>query len=145
MDVFQFSRFANLLNEPRIFIYLNSIPIILEKPLLGWGAATFPILFNSRYTEFDRDPTHPHNLILEMANSYGLIFTSVISISIIFIVFYSFKTIFINKNIKSHPIDKAWWASFFALLLSQMYDIQYFDFRISLSFWILLTGLVSII
>ncbi len=145
MDVFQFSRFANLLNEPRIFIYLNSIPIILEKPLLGWGAATFPILFNSRYTEFDRNPTHPHNLILEMANSYGLIFTSVISISIIFIVFYSFKTIFINKNIKSHPIDKAWWASFFALLLSQMYDIQYFDFRISLSFWILLTGLVSII
>ncbi len=144
-DVFQLSKFANLLNEPRIFIYMNSIPIIMEKPLLGWGAATFPILFNSRYADFNRDPTHPHNLILEMANSYGLIFAFIVTTSILFIVFCSFKIIFLNKNIRNNSIDKAWWSSFFALLLSQMYDIQYFDFRISISFWILLTGLISTI
>ena len=146
-EIFQFSKFANLLNEPRIFIYMNSIPIIMEKPFLGWGAATFPILFNSRYTDFDRDPTHPHNLILEMANSYGLIFAFIVTISIFFIVFCSFKIIFLNKNknIRNYSIDKAWWSSFFALFLSQMLDIQYFDFRISISFWILLSGLISII
>jgi len=146
-DIFQFSKFANLLNEPRIFIYMNSIPIIMEKPFLGWGAATFPILFNSRYTDFDRDPTHPHNLILEMANSYGLIFAFIVTISIFFIVFCSFKIIFLNKNknIRNYSTDKAWWSSFFALFLSQMLDIQYFDFRISISFWILLSGLISII
>ena len=146
-EIFQFSKFANLLNEPRIFIYMNSIPIIMEKPFLGWGAATFPILFNSRYTDFDRDPTHPHNLILEMANSYGLIFAFIVTISIFFIVFCSFKIIFLNKskNIRNYSIDKAWWSSFFTLLLSQMFDIQYFDFRISISFWILLSGLISII
>ena len=119
----------------------------MEKPLLGWGAATFPILFNSRYTNFDRDPTHPHNFILEMANSYGLIFAFLISISILLILFYSFKVIFINKSetIKFYSIDRAWWSSCFALLLSQMYDIQYFDFRIGVSFWILLSGLISMI
>ena len=144
-NIFELSKFANLLNEPRIFIYMNTIPIIMEKPLLGWGAATFPILFKSRYTDFNRDPTHPHNLILEMANSYGLIFAFIVTISILFIVFYSFKIIFLNKNknVRNYPIDKAWWSSFFALLLSQMYDIQYFDFRISISFWILLAGLIS--
>ena len=47
----------------------------MERPLLGWGASTFPILFNTRYSEFPREPTHPHNLILEIANSYGLIFS----------------------------------------------------------------------
>ena len=146
-DFFQFSRLANLLNEPRIFIYINSIPIIMEKPLLGWGAATFPIVFNSRYTDFDRDPTHPHNLILEMANSYGLIFAFVITISIFVILFYSFKVIFMNKNktFKFYSIDRSWWSSCFALILSQMYDIQFFDFRISVSFWILLSGLISMI
>ena len=146
-DVFEFSKLANILNEPRIYIYINSVPIIMEKPLLGWGAATFPILFNSRYTDFNRDPTHPHNLILEMANSYGLIFAFVISISILLILFYSFKVIFINKNrnIKFYSTDRAWWSSCFALVFSQMFDIQYFDFRISVSFWILLSGLISMI
>ena len=124
----------------------------MERPILGWGASTFPILFNIRYPEFTREPTHPHNLILEMANSYGLIFASIISLSIIIIIFLSFKIIFLSKkqiinskSIRDFEYDKAWWSAFFALFLSQMYDIQYFDFRISISFWILLTGLICII
>ena len=50
-----------------------------------------------------------------------------------------------NSLFKDLKFDKAWWASFVTLFLSQMYDIQYFDFRISISFWILLTGLACII
>ena len=42
-------------------------------------------------------------------------------------------------------MKKAWWTSFFVLLISQMIDIQYFDIRISLTFWILLAGMRSII
>ena len=41
--------------------------------------------------------------------------------------------------------EKAWWTSFFVLLISQMIDIQYFDLRISIAFWILLAGIRSII
>ena len=130
---------------------MNTIPLIMERPFFGWGAATFPILFNSKYTEFNRDPTHPHNLILEMSYSYGTIFAFIITFSILIIIFKSFKIIFFSKNdsrdeinYKNQKINKAWWSSFFALFLSQMYDIQYFDFRISVSFWILLSGLICI-
>ncbi len=152
-DFFKITKYANLLNEPRIFIYMNSIPIIMEKPFLGWGAATFPILFELRYEDFTRDPTHPHNLILEMSFSYGIIFALIISITIILILIYSFKKIFIKKSLnindnkghKDNSLDKAWWTSCFSLLLSQMYDIQYFDFRISVSLWILITGLICIV
>ncbi len=152
IKAFEFSRITNIFNEPRIYIYQNTLPIIMERPLLGWGAASFPILFNERYIDFKREPTHPHNLILEMGNSYGLIFALIISLSIIIILYLSFKMIFIRKKrIINNKInidilsDKAWWSSFFALFLSQMYDIQYFDFRISISFWILLTGLICIL
>jgi O-antigen ligase len=152
IKAFEFSKITNILNEPRIYIYQNTLPIIMERPLLGWGAASFPILFNERYLDFKRDPTHPHNLILEMGNSYGLIFALIISLSIIIILYLSFKMIFIRKKrIINNKInndinsDKAWWSSFFALFLSQMYDVQYFDFRISISFWILLTGLICIL
>ena len=48
----------------------------------------------------------------------------------------SFKEIF---------YEKAWWTSFIVLFITQMIDIQYFDIRISLAFWILLAGIRSII
>ena len=41
--------------------------------------------------------------------------------------------------------EKAWFTSFFVLLCSQMVDIEYFDGRISIVFWILLAGLKNII
>ena len=152
IQAFQFSKITNFLNEPRLFIYMNTIPIIMERPFFGWGAGTFPILFNSKYTEFSRNPTHPHNLILEMSYSYGTIFATIVTLTIFLLVLKSFKIIFLKKtdprdenNYLNHSTNKAWWSSFFALFLSQMYDIQYFDFRISISFWILLSGLICII
>ena len=69
----------------------------MERPLFGWGAATFPILFNSKYTEFTRAYSSC-NLILEMSYSYGTIFAFIITLSILIIIFKSFKIIFFNKN-----------------------------------------------
>ena len=87
-----------------------------------------------------------------MSYSYGTIFATIITLTIFLLVLKSFKIIFFKKtdprdenNYQNHSTNKAWWSSFFALFLSQMYDIQYFDFRISLSFWILLSGLICII
>ena len=131
---------------------MNTIPLIMERPFFGWGAGSFATLFNERYAEFPRDPTHPHNLLLEMSYSYGTIFATIITLTIFLLILKSFKIIFFKKtdprdenNYENHSTNKAWWSSFFALFLSQMYDIQYFDFRISVSFWILLSGLICII
>ena len=41
--------------------------------------------------------------------------------------------------------EKAWVSSLIVLILSQLVDIQYFDGRISLAFWILLAGSRNII
>ena len=40
--------------------------------------------------------------------------------------------------------NRAWFASFFVLFCSQFFDIQYYDGRISILFWILLAGLKEI-
>ena len=127
--------------------YSNTLPIILERPLFGWGAGTFPFIFQLRNPDFNKEPTHPHNLIFEMANSYGLIFAFIMLLTISLILIYSYKIVFLKKKLSNSDFgfNKAWWTSFFALFLSQMYDIQYFDIRISISFWILLTGLICII
>ena len=130
---------------------MNTIPLIMERPFFGWGAGTFAILFNERYAEFSRILLI-RITVLEMSYSYGTIFATIITLTILLLLLKSFKIIFLKKtdpkevnNFQNHNTNKAWWSSFFALFLSQMYDIQYFDFRISLSFWILLSGLICII
>ncbi len=45
-----------------------------------------------------------------------------------------------NENTSSMIFEKAWIISLFILLISQMVDVQYFDGRISIVFWILLAG-----
>ena len=129
--------------DSRIDIWRNAFIFISQKPILGWGAATFPILY---FLETNSYITHSHNLILELANNYGIPITLIIFGSIIKICFNSFFKIYINQSYsKSDFFERAWFSSFFVLLILQLWDIQYFDGRISIMFWILLAGLKEVI
>ena len=87
---------------------------------------------------------HAHNLIIETAFNYGLIVTLLIFANILALLFLTIKHIYFSNNIKKSNnvfFERAWLTSFFILFLSQMFDVQYFDLRISISFWILLAGM----
>ena len=58
---------------------------------------------------------------------------------------FSTKTIFFNRLIQMSIFDKAWVISIILFLFSQLVDVQYFDGRISILFWILLAGAKNII
>ena len=122
----------------RFEIWEQAIFFILQKPLFGWGAASFPLLYYSANKIWIN---HSHNLIFELAISYGIPLTILVFGSIFLICKTSFIKIYFNKN---NFQNRAWFSSFFTLLLIQMFDIQYFDGRISLIFWILLAGLKQI-
>ncbi len=132
----------------RLNIYKESIKFILERPLLGWGSASFPFLFLSRRNEWIG---HTHNIFFELAINYGLISSAFIAYGIISVLFRSFRTIYFLKTFKvkteekdNSYIDKAWWTATSILLFSQFFDVQFFDFRIGMIFWILLSGLSNI-
>lgn len=131
----------------RLDIYFFALKMISQRPLFGWGAGSFGVytyLLNEEYAG------HAHNLLIDFAFNYGAIVSIMFFAFLGFLCFFSFTKIFlINSNIsfdsKSHFQDKAWWASCFILILSQIFDIQYFDGRISISLWILLAGLRMIL
>ena len=128
----------------RVGIWIYSLTFILSSPIFGYGAASFPILLEMQ-TNFWKG--HTHNIFLEIAVSYGIPCAITLLFTIVFIVVISFKKIYfkykeINNNIY---FERAWWASSFVLIASQFADIQYFDGRISITFWILLAGLKNII
>ena len=47
-----------------------------------------------------------------------------------------------TKVLKSPDIDKFWWTSSFIMLFMHLSDITYYDGRISILFWLFLSGLV---
>ena len=54
--------------------------------------------------------------------------------------------VFIAKGRESSSLyDQSWIAALVVLFFSQMVDVQYFDGRISIIFWILLSGSSNII
>lgn len=128
-------------NIPRLMIWGKSINLIAQKPIFGWGAATFPIIFLSQYGEWKG---HPHNLFLELSISYGLI-TSLILFMFIGILIYKTSKI-ISKDLHSKDFyARSWWTSVIVFLILHSFDIVYFDLRISIIFWIFLAGLKGIL
>ena len=131
------------LDVTRTEIFLSAIQLIKNNPIFGIGAASFPEIFNSQTGLWKG---HTHNLLLELAISYGLPATIVIFITFTFIIFLSGKIIFFQERLDIiSPIDKALWTSLFFFLISQLADIQYFDGKISIVMWILMAALKKII
>ena len=129
--------------ESRLEIWSIAITYISQKPLIGWGAGAFPFLY---LYEKNAYAGHAHNLILELAVSYGIPVTILIFGCILNISIESFLKIFVNSSFsKIDFFERAWYSCFFVLVCSQLVDVQYFDVRISIVFWILLAGLKEII
>tara|TARA_B100000212_G_scaffold342216_1_gene328253 strand:+ start:1596 stop:2909 length:1314 start_codon:yes stop_codon:yes gene_type:complete len=128
-------------NIPRLVIWEKAVNLIIKKPFFGWGAASFPILYFTQYGEWKG---HPHNLLLELSISYGLITSILVFTFVGILVFRTFKIIHKLKISKS-SYDRAWWTSVIVFLILHSFDIVYFDARISIIFWILLAGLKGIL
>ena len=132
--------FESLSEYGRLEMWLAAFQYIAEKPIWGWGGASFPVLFEVKNNLWKG---HTHNLPLELAVSYGLFATLLIFGAIIWILIKSKKNI-IKLELNVINYENAWWTASFLILLSQMFDVQYFDIRIGLIFWILLSGLNNI-
>ena len=127
----------------RIDIFLSSIEISFIEPIFGLGGSSFPIIYELQNNIWRG---HPHNLFLELAVSYGYPITILLFSIISYLLINAHKILFISKsqNDQYLPYEKAWWVSSFLFILSQLFDVQYFDGRISIVFWVLLAGLKTI-
>lgn len=135
--------FENISSYPRVSKWIYSLKFISQNPLFGWGAASFPILYEIKNQEWFG---HAHNLPFELAISYGILPSLIIFSFYLTLLFLSFKKISILSKNKYRNIDtllnqKAWFASSLIFFLSHLVDIQYFDVRISTFCWISLAGL----
>ena len=138
---FQDIGLENIENFGRLEIWKFAIEYISISPLWGWGSSAFPLLFEMNKNLYK---AHTHNLFLEIFFSYGFLSAFLLLSIILRIIWLAYKkNIYENNNLELY--DQAWKASFIVVLFSQMFDIQYFDFRVGIMFWFLLSGLRNLI
>ena len=56
-----------IINNSRINIWVESLKLIFQKPIFGYGAATYPF-----FIIFEKNIQHAHNLPMQIAYDYGL-------------------------------------------------------------------------
>ena len=142
MTIFSEANIKNFFDFTRIKIWSKTIKLIIQKPLFGYGAATFPIIF---FAISNLKMQHAHNLPLQIAYEYGLPIAIILSLFIVCLFSKTWLFIFkLKDENQNYFLDKCWLASCLAVILSQLNDITYYDGKISLLIWILFTGLKSI-
>jgi O-antigen ligase len=142
---FEFSeeRISNL-NVTRMEILASAYKISQLNPIFGLGAGSFPIIYEIQKNLWRG---HPHNIILELAISFGYPATILFVLTISVLIGMSAINIFSKKNQKGDFVflERAWWTSIFLFFITQLFDVQYFDARISITAWIILSGLKLIL
>ena len=121
----------------RLEVWRNAIFFIIQRPLLGWGGATFGALYllnNGLY-----DIQHSHNIIFQIAQSYGIPCSIFISFTIILLLIKSSKLAF-NKKKQVDPINKFWVISSILVTLHQLFDIVLYEGRLNIIFCLILAG-----
>ena len=135
--------FGNL-KVTRFEILITALNISKISPFFGLGAGSFPVIYELQQNIWRG---HPHNIILELAISYGYPVTILFISSIITLLIMSAQKVF-NKKYQINKLihfERAWWTSIFSFCFTQLFDIQYFDARLSITSWILLSGLKQIL
>lgn len=142
INKFKFTEVIEFNKLIRIDGFKKAISFIKMRPIFGWGASLFPILYISAGGILDTQ--HTHNINLEIAFNYGvpasILLTSIVSI----ILIKSFKKIFFDERYKSLA-NKAWLSSMLVVIIYNTTDIPYYDGKFSLLSWIFLAGLKCII
>ena len=142
---------SEIASFPRIELWLKSIKLIKSNLFMGYGGGSFSDLYYLNNGQFE-GMQHSHNIILEIAFNYGLPSSFLIVGGMLFIVIKCAYGFIYNKRKNFSGIKKsifkfdyAWLTSFTVFLFLHMFDITYFDGRVSLISWILLAGLRQII
>tara|TARA_A100001035_G_C27703450_1_gene463644 strand:- start:382 stop:1002 length:621 start_codon:yes stop_codon:yes gene_type:complete len=134
---------SNFLEFTRINIWLNTLLLIKDKPIFGYGASTFSMIF---YELTNLKMQHSHNMPLQLAYEFGIPIAILLVSFISFLFYKSWKNIFqLKGNEITFLFNKCWLASCLVAILNHINDITYYDGKISILIWIFLSGLKCIL
>lgn len=134
---------SNLDSWPRIDIWSKTLLFITNNIFFGYGAGSFSHIYQSLNANLS-SIQHSHNIFLELTFNHGILVSILIIFPMISILISASRKLLIDNRGKNFSlIEKAWITSFLSFLLIHMFDITYFDGRISFLCWTFLAGMRS--
>ena len=142
LDSFNKETYINEIS--RIDIWRIGINNILERPIWGHGASSFPTHINELTGLWKG---HAHNLPIELIYSYGLPAGILILLPFFYTLFLASRNIFLIKRYQSNDyiFDKGILISLLLLAFYHLFDMTYFDGRISITGWIMFAAIKNIL
>tara|TARA_Y100000589_G_scaffold180903_1_gene171236 strand:+ start:972 stop:2267 length:1296 start_codon:yes stop_codon:yes gene_type:complete len=139
-----FSKETYINDISRIDIWGIGINNIFERPIWGHGASSFPKYI---YEITGAWKGHAHNLPIELIYSYGLPAGILILVPFFSVLFIAARNIFLMKRYKMYDyiFDKAIIISLLLLAFYHLFDMTYFDGRISITGWIMFAAIKNIL
>ncbi len=139
-----FSKETYINDISRIDIWRIGINNILERPIWGHGASSFPKYI---YEITGAWKGHAHNLPIELIYSYGLPAGILILMPIFSVLLLAARNIFLMKRYHTYDyiFDKAIIISLLLLALYHLFDMTYFDGRISITGWIMFAAIKNML
>lgn len=131
------------LGSMRGYIWSRTFPLILEKPLIGYGADTFPMVFPQHdyigkkyaYTTDNMVIDKAHNYIIQQAFSFGIPFILII-LSLWFIYFKRFIAILSKSKFKCLDAYNSYFIiMLIAFIIASMFNDS--SVHVSPSYWVL--------
>lgn len=140
---FNITNISNILEVGRFKIWINTLKLIVQKPIFGFGASTFPLVF---YNLTNLKIQHSHNMSLQLAYNYGIPISILLTFFVTFLFVRTCLKIFQHKNYDdSFLFNRCWLAACLIAILNHIIDITYYDGKISILIWIFLAGLKCIL
>ena len=144
----KFQGFDKDVKIPRLAIWKGTLSLIFERPFFGWGATTFAHLYKQNEYLFNpfinMNYQHSHNLILELAYTFGIPLSLLYTYTVSSIFIPAIKKIYYLKNFFDSYNYKPWIASFIIFLFAHLSDVTYYDGKISILAAILFAGVRNI-
>jgi O-antigen ligase/Flp pilus assembly protein TadD len=119
----------------RRIIYRNTLEIIAQRPLLGWGASAFPLVY-PQFTQQNEQRElafHAHNLFLQYAAEAG-VFAALIFVAM---VAFTLKRAW-SKSSASHPLKTPLTAGIIGYLVYSLFNSCAAIPAIHATFWMML-------
>ena len=114
-----------------------AVDLIAARPWLGWGAAAFAVLYSLHAQRNWHG--HSHNLPLELAVNHGLPVAVLIVGTVMLLLITTLK----RGMLRADPLERAWWAASLVMLSMHATDLPFFDSRLNILGWVLLSGLTG--
>lgn len=135
---------ASWADDPRVGVWRFALDLLEQRPWLGWGLGNFKLQYPPGLIPEYKYIAHPHNFWLLLAVEAGIPVMILFTWFVGRICYRAVRQLIAEPFKASQAILLAYLLSFWGCVAFAWFDVSFYDARINVTNWVVLTGLYSL-